>query len=139
MLKKYKEFFFGLAFGIVANVLDTGVDALSNGNSLGDEVVERPAVMLYRAVFILLGLAFGWLLWKANRRERQYRQLTETLDRIQRECEQHTLLLRATLQNLLIRNDLHLSEAASQLLRQAYQQTQEFQRIAELKLPSTNA
>jgi len=139
MLKKYKEIFFGLAFGIVANVLDTGVDALSNGNSLGDEVVERPAVMLYRAVFILLGLAFGWLLWKANRRERQYRQLTETLDRIQRECEQHTLLLRATLQNLLIRNDLHLSEAASQLLRQAYQQTQEFQSIAELKLPSTDA
>ena len=92
MLKKYKEIFFGLAFGIVANVLDTGVDALSNGNSLGDEVVERPAVMLYRAVFILLGLAFGWLLWKANRRERQYRQLTETLGRIQRECEQHTLL-----------------------------------------------
>ena len=120
-------------------VADTGVDALSNGNSLGDEVLERPAVMLYRAVFILLGLAFGWLLWKTNRRERQYRQLTETLGRIQRECEQHTLLLRATLQNLLIRNDLHLSEAASQLLRQAYQQTQEFQRIAELKLPSTNA
>lgn len=139
MLKKYKEIFFGLAFGIVAMVIDTGVDALSNGNGLGDEVVERPAVMLYRAVFILLGLAFGWLLWKTNRSERQYRQLTETLGRIQRECEQHTLLLRATLQNLLIRNDLQLSEAASQLLRQAYQQTQELQRIAELKLPSTNA
>ena len=51
--------------------------------------------------------------------ERQYRQLAETVGRIQRECEQHTLLLRATLQNLLIRNDLRLSEATSQLLRQA--------------------
>ena len=139
MLQNYKEIFFGFAFRIAAVFIDTGMDALMSGNSLSDEIAERPAMMLYRAVFVLLGLVLGWLLWKNNHREREFRQITATLHRLQQDCEKQAMLLRATLQNLLIRNDLHLSEAASQLLRQAYQQTQEFQRIAELKLPSTDA
>ena len=139
MLQNYKEIFFGLAFGIAALLIDTGMDAVTMGNSLTDEVAERPAMMLYRAVFVLLGLGLGWLLWTRNRREREYRQLTETLRRLQQDLEKQTLLLRSMLQNLLIRDDLHLSGAASQLLQQAHEKTQELQRIAELKLPSVDA
>jgi hypothetical protein len=80
-------------------------------------------------------LALGWVLWQRNRREREYRQMAETLSGIQHECETQALLLRSTLQNLLIRNDVHLSDAASQLVQEAYQRAQELQRIAELKLP----
>ena len=133
MLQNYKEIFFGFAFGIGAVILDTGMDAIANGNSLLDEVTEHPGMLLYRVVFIVLGLVLGWLLWKRNRRERAYRQLAETLRKLQHECEKQALLLRSTLQNLLIRDDVHLSEAASQLLQKAYQETQELQRIAELK------
>jgi len=138
MIQKYKEILFGLAFGIGAVVLDTGMDAMADGNSLVDEVVQHPGMLLYRAVFIVLGLALGWLLWKRNRREREYRQLAETLRRIQRECEKQALLLRSTLQNLLIRDDVHLSEAASQLVQEAYEKTEELNRIADLKLPSVD-
>ena len=67
MLENYKEIFFGLAFGIGAVLLDTGMDAIADGNSLTDEVAEHPAMLLYRAVFILLGLVLGWLLWKRTR------------------------------------------------------------------------
>jgi hypothetical protein len=133
MFQSYKEIFFGFAFGIGAVILDTGMDAIANGNSLLDEVTEHPGMLLYRVVFIVLGLVLGWLLWKRNRRERAYRQLAETLRKLQHECEKQALLLRSTLQNLLIRDDVHLSEAASQLLQKAYQETQELQRIAELK------
>ena len=138
MLENYKEIFFGLAFGIGAVLLDTGVDAMADGNSLTDEVAEHPAMLLYRAVFILLGLVLGWLLWKRNRREREYRQLAETLRNIQQICEKESLLVRSTLQNLLIRDDVQLSDAATQLVQQAYQKTQDLQRIAELKLPSAD-
>ena len=138
MLENYKEIFFGLAFGIGAVLLDTGMDAMADGNSLTDEVAEHPAMLLYRAVFILLGLGLGWLLWKRNRREREYRQLAETLRNIQQICEKESLLVRSTLQNLLIRDDVQLSDAALQLVQQAYQKTQDLQRIAELKLPSAD-
>jgi hypothetical protein len=138
MLENYKEIFFGLAFGIGAVLLDTGMDAMADGNSLTDEVAEHPAMLLYRAVFILLGLVLGWLLWKRNRREREYRQLAETLRNIQQICEKESLLVRSTLQNLLIRDDVQLSDAATQLVQQAYQKTQDLQRIAELKLPSAD-
>jgi len=135
MLQNYKEIFFGFAFGIGAVILDTGMDAMANGNSLLDEVTEHPGMLLYRAVFIVLGLVLGWLLWKGNRRERAYRQLAETLRKFQHEFEKRALLLRSTLQNLLIRDDVHLSDAASQLVQKAYQETQELQRIAELTSP----
>ena len=135
MFQKYKEIFFGLAFGIGALLLDTGMDAMADGNSLMDEVAEHPAMLLYRSVFIVLGLALGWLLWRMNQRERQFRQLAETVRRLQQECEKQALLLRSTLQNLLIRDDIRLSDAASQMVQEAYQKTQELQRVAELKVP----
>lgn len=135
MFQKYKEILFGLAFGIGAVVIDTGMDAMANGNSLMDEVAEHPAMLLYRAAFLVLGLALGWLLWQRNRRERKFRQLAEAVRRLQQECGTQALLLRSTLQTLLTRDDLHLSDGASQLVQEAYQRSQELKRIAELKLP----
>ncbi len=135
MFQKYKEILFGLSFGIGAVIIDTGMDALADGNSLTDEVAEHPGMLLYRAVFIVLGLALGWVLWQRNRREREYRQIAETLRRIQQEYGTQALLLRSTLQNLLIRDDVHLSDAASKLVQEAYQKTQELQKLAELKPP----
>jgi uncharacterized protein HemX len=135
MLQNYKEIFFGLAFGISAVLIDTFMDAMADGNSLVDEVTEHPAMLLYRAVFIVLGLGLGWLLWRRNQRERRYRQFAQTLRTIQQESEKQTLLLRSTLQNLLIRDDVTLSDAASQMVQHAYQQTTELQRIFDLKPP----
>ncbi len=135
MFQKYKEIIFGLAFGVGAVILDTAMDAMADSNSLPDEVAEHPGMLWYRAVFIVFGLALGWVLWQRNRRERAYRQIAETLRTMQNELAKQTLLLRATLQNLLIRDDLHLSGAASQLMQEAYQEAQELQKIAELKLP----
>lgn len=138
MFQRYKEIFFGLAFGIGAALIDTGMDAAANGNSLLDEVSEHPGMLLYRAAFIALGLALGWLLWQRNRRERDFRQLTETLRRIQQDWGTQAILLRSTLQTMLTRDDLHLSEGASQLVHQAYLRSQELQRLAEQKPPQAD-
>lgn len=134
MFQKYKEIFFGLAFGIFAVMLDTGMDAMADGNSLTDEVSEHPGMLLYRAVFVVLGLILGWVLWQRNRREREHRELTEMLRRLQQECRRQTMFLRATLQNLLIRDDVKLSDPAAQVIQQAYQKTQELENLAEWKI-----
>ena len=136
MLKEYKEIFFGLAFGIGAVILDTAMDASAQGNSYSDELTAHPGMMLYRAVFILLGLALGWLLWQRNRSEREFRSLTESLGRIQQQFGTQGMLLRSTLQTLLTRNGLGLSDEARRLVEEAYQRCQEIQRIAEEK-PAT--
>ena len=64
MFQKYKEVVFGIGFGIAAMIIDTGMDAKVEGNSLADELTAHPGMMLYRLGFVLLGLAFGWLLWR---------------------------------------------------------------------------
>lgn len=133
MVQRYKEIFFGFAFGVGAVLIDTTMDAVAEGNSLMDEVIEHPGMLLYRGIFILLGLALGWLLWQRNRGEREVRQITETLQKIRHECAAQGLLVGATLQRLLTRDDLHLSDEASRLLHDAYTKSQEFQRIAERK------
>lgn len=131
MFQKYKEILFGLAFGVGAVVIDTSMDAMANGNSMIDEVVEHPGVLFYRSVFIVFGLILGWLLWQNSRRERETRQLAETLSNVRKQCGARALLLGTKLQMLLTRDDLHLSEEASRLLQDAYAKSQDLQRIAE--------
>ncbi len=59
MFEKYKEIFFGLTFGIFAVLIDTAVDAKEGGYSFSTELTLRPGMMLYRALFILLGFSLG--------------------------------------------------------------------------------
>ena len=131
MLQKYKEIFYGLTFGILAVVIDTAMDATAEGHSYADEMAAHPAMMLYRVSFILLGLAFGYLLWRNHKREHELRHLTEILQRVQHRCGTQALLLSSKLQILLTRDDLHLSDQAQPLLQEAYQNSQELQRIAD--------
>jgi hypothetical protein len=136
MFQKYKEIIFGIGFGIAAMIIDATLDAKVDGNNLVHEAAAHPAMMFYRLGFVLLGLAFGWLLWKNRTREREFRLLKETLQNLLQQCEAKTLLLRADLQLLLTRNDFQLHDEARQLVRDAYQRAQELQRLAEEELPS---
>jgi len=139
MLKEYKEIFFGLAFGIGAVIIDTAMDAMVDQNSFADEVAEHPGMLFYRGAFIVLGLVVGWLLWQNNRREREVRTVTEALQKLRQECEREALLESATLQVLLTRDDLHPSDEALQLLREAYQRSQNLLRITEQPFPGVPA
>jgi hypothetical protein len=78
MLQKYKEIFYGGLFGLGAAVLDTFMDAWMEGLSFGDELVQHRPMLFYRVVFVLFGLALGWLLWQKNKRERQSRLIGDS-------------------------------------------------------------
>lgn len=88
-------------------------------------------MILYRLVFVLLGFVLGWLLWKNNTREREFRRVTETLDRLQHDCGTQAVLLRSKLQTLLTRDDLHLDEEARGLVDNAFQISRELQGLAD--------
>lgn len=135
MLQKYKEIFYGSLFGFGAGFIDTVMDARMEGLSFRDELVQHPAMLLYRALFILFGLALGWLLWQKNKREREFRDLSEILKQFRQEFGGPAVLMHTKLQVLLTRQDLHLSHEAEELVQFVYQRSQDLQSLVKNKLP----
>jgi hypothetical protein len=135
MLQKYKEIVYGIFFGFGAAIIDTMMDARAEAHSFQDEIIQRPIMLLYRILFVFFGLALGWLLWQKNKRERDVRDLAETVKRFQQEYGKHALLLHANLQVLLTREDLNLSRETGELIGFVYQSSQELQKLAKEKLP----
>ena len=58
-----------------AGIIDSVMDARAEGLSLWDELIQHPGMLLYRTLFVLMGLVLGWLLWQKNKRERDFRDL----------------------------------------------------------------
>jgi hypothetical protein len=135
MLQKYKEIFYGVAFGVGAAFMDTAMDAHMQGHSAWVELIQHPPMLFYRSLFVFFGLALGWLLWQKNKRERDFRHLTRTLEHFHRECGKNVLLLHTKLQVLLTRNDLRLSPEAEELVQFAYQRSRELQTLVKEELP----
>ena len=136
MLEKYKEIFYGGLFGLGVAILDTFMDARMEGLSFRDESVQHHPMLLYRILFVFLGLALGWLLWQNNKRERQFRNLSEILRRFRQEYGGPAIIMHAKLQVLLTRKDLHLSPEAEELVQFVYQRSQDLQSLVKNKLPS---
>jgi hypothetical protein len=136
MLQRYKEIFYGGIFGFGVSAIDTFMDARMEGLSFLDEMVQHRSMLIYRTLFILFGLALGWLLWQKNKREREFRDLSEILKRFRQEYEGPALLMHSKLQILLTRKDSNLSGEAEELLRFVYQKSQDLQALVRNKLPS---
>jgi|SRR5215469_4023254 len=126
----YKEIVYGAVFGFVALLLDTVMDARSDGQGFLAEVVLRPGMMLYRLLFLFFGIVFGWLLWRNNQREREVRALLENLRRFHQEYEAEAVVLHTSLQVLLTKN-LNLSPEAESLVRSAYEKSRELQSLVK--------
>jgi hypothetical protein len=56
-----------------AAIIESVMDARAVGLGLWDELIQHPGMLLYRTLFVLLGLVLGWLLWQKNKRERDFR------------------------------------------------------------------
>ena len=111
------------------------MDAHIEGQSFWPELVGRPTMLLYRALFLVFGLILGWLLWQKSKRERDFRHLSETLKRFHEEYGRNAVLMHTKLQVILTKQDLHLSPEAEELIQFVYQRSQELQSLAKEKLP----
>ena len=134
MFQKYREIFYGGVIGLGAAGLDTFTDGVSQGNSFADEIAEHPSMMLYRAIFLLLGLAIGWLVWRNRRRERDFQRIFAAAERLQQGSDKQALLINTKIQVLLTRDDFHFPPDAQQLLRGIYDSSKQLQSLVRDKL-----
>ena len=136
MFQKYKEVFYGLLFGLEAGVIDVDMHARMEHSRFWTEMVRpQPAMIFYRVLFLLFGLALGWLLWQRNKRERDFRALTEIVARFHRAIGGPAVLMHTKLQLLLTKEDLHLPREAEEAVRFVYAKSLEIQALTKEKLP----
>jgi hypothetical protein len=140
MLRKYKEIFYGLLFGVGAGVIDTVMHTQMADHSFWEELVRpQPAMVFYRVLFLLFGLALGCMLWQKNRRERDFRSLTEVVEKFHHDLSAPALLMHTRLQLLLTKEDLHLPREAEEAVRFVYERSLEIQALAKERVPRVSS
>ena len=135
MFQKYKEIVYGIILGIAAAGLDTFMDSRMAGDNFWAEFSLHPTMLLYRSIFVFLGIVIGWLVWRNNVGARKFRRLTEAASRFHQDCAKYTLLIQTRLQVLLTRDDLHLHPEARQLVEAGYHACQQLQSEIKNGLP----
>jgi|SRR6516162_8976529 hypothetical protein len=128
MLRRYKEIFYGLIFGLGAACIDTLVDASTQHRAFWDFGL---GMLLYRAVFVLFGLLLGWLLWRNNQNERESRSLIETVQKIQVNIGPPSVIIHAQTQFLLTKSGVALSPEIEGIVRSIHDQSMKLQSIAK--------
>ena len=126
MQTSYREIFYGVAFGLGAAALDTLIDARGAGESFFAGFAVHPGMILYRGLFVIYGLIIGGLLWKNNQRERDVRQLMESLRLLHQQYEAQSVVIHTNLQ-LLLTKGLPLTQEAESLLRKTYEESRDLQ------------
>lgn len=119
MLRRYKEIVYGLLLGLAMWVVDAamhaqlGIDVHSSG-SFADELVRPGATQLFfRSVFLIIGVAFGWALWRSNWRERELRALEDAVVAFHRQLDSPAMRIVSHIRMLQGRPGVARDEVAS--------------------------
>ena len=101
----YKEVLFGAAFGAGASLIDVAMHNTMGHRGFIEELLHpEPAMALYRALFVTLGIGLGVVLWQRNRRERDYRHLMRALAELRSCVAAPSVLIQTNLQLLLTKH-----------------------------------
>lgn len=128
MLRRYKEIFYGLLFGVGAAIIDTFVDAASEHKAFWDFGF---GMLLYRTIFILFGFLLGWLLWRNNQSEREFRSLISAMQQLQNDIGPPTVIIHAQTQLLLTKPGAPLPPDVEVIVRSIHEQSLKLQSIAK--------
>jgi hypothetical protein len=128
MIKRYREVFYGLLIGIGAACIDMFIDAKMEGRPFWNPSF---GMTLYRMLFVLFGGILGWLLWRANQSERQFRSLLAGMERLCHEIGPPAVMIHAQTQSLLAKPGLKLPPDAETMVRVIYEQSQKLQSIVK--------
>ena len=126
MLRRHREIFYGLLFGLGAAVIDTFIDSQTQGKSFWDFSL---GMALYRLGFVIFGLVLGWLLWRKNESERGFRRLDDLYQRLQKEIGAPVTMIHAQAQLLLAGSGPQLSPEVQSGIRIIYEQSQKLTSI----------
>lgn len=118
--KCYKEIWSGFGLGLAAWLVDAvmhvelGADV--HAESLWAEILTpHPTALIFRFFYLVLAVAFGVFLWRANWRERQLRALEQAVIAFQRQLDAPALRLLGAIGQLQNRNSVRLDEIAGRL------------------------
>ena len=75
----------------------------------------HPTTLIFRGFYLLIALAFGVVLWRANWRERQLRALEQAVVAFQRQLDAPALRILAAVRQMQHRNSIKLDENANRL------------------------
>lgn len=119
-LKCYKEIWFGFALGLFAWLIDAvmhvELGAEVHAESLWAEIfVPHPTALIFRFFYLVIAVAFGVFLWRANWRERQLRALEQAVIAFQRQLDAPALRLLGAAGQLQNRNSVRLDETSVSL------------------------
>jgi len=118
--KSFKEIWFGVGLGLLAWLVDAvmhvelGADVHAGG--LWTEIfAPHPTALVFRGFYLVIAVAFGVFLWRANWRERQLRALEQAVLAFQRQLDAPALRILSTVRALQSRNAIRLDETAKHL------------------------
>ena len=121
IFKCYKEIWFGVGLGAFAWVVDAvmhvelGADVHHAGGLWAEIFAPPPTAFIFRVFYLVVAIAFGVFLWRANWRERQLKALEEAVVSFQRQLDAPALRIMATIRTLQNRNSVRLDETANRL------------------------
>ena len=118
--KCYKEIWFGFGLGALAWLVDAvmhvELGAAAHSESLWSEIfTPHPTALVFRFFYLLVAVAFGVVLWRANWRERQLRALEQAVVAFQRQLDAPALRILGAVRGLRNRNSVVLDDAAQRL------------------------
>ncbi len=119
--KGYNEIWFGAALGVLAWLVDAvmhvelGADVHAGG--LWTEIfTPHSTALVFRGFYLVIAVAFGIFLWRANWRERQLRAFEVAVIAFQRQLDAPALRIISTIRSLQNRNSIRLDETAQHLV-----------------------
>lgn len=120
LFKSYKEIWFGVGLGasawLVDAVMHVELGADIHSESLWSEVfAPHPTALIFRVFYMVVAIAFGVFLWKANWRERQLQALEKAVVAFQRQLDAPALRILSSVRGLQNRNSIRLDDAAQRL------------------------
>ena len=140
MLVRFKEIWYGAFFGIGAVLIDAEMHSSMANRSRSQELGVIGEVMLfYRILFLGFGLFAGWLMWRSNRREREFRALQNRFHHFQSQLSALATVTYSRLQFALSRVETDtLPKELSDALQAAHEDLRRLKAIVDEQLEERN-
>lgn len=120
IFKSYKEIWFGVLLGVAMWLIDAvmhvELGAEVHAESLWAEIFSpHPTALIFRLLYLIIAIAFGVFLWRANWRERELRALEQSVISFQRQLDAPALRILGAVRQLQTRNSIRLDDTASRI------------------------
>ena len=126
----HKEILFGVIFGMGAALIDVTMHSSMSNRAWLDEFLQPSLVMLlYRVMFLLLGISLGVLLWQRNRVERDSRRWAARFTDLKKNLAGPSIVVHTNLQLLLTRHHVELPNQLLQIVESTYENSKLVQQV----------